>query len=277
MSVENWIPVEPSIEQVLSVDPNPLASLARGDIPAIILRQAYSPSDCLSLIERFVEQGLIDDPEATGSGGRRRRIDIGSSLAQKGNDQQAFFDHAAETRELFSHLFDGHPDPVRVIYDSLSALGAGKEVATAHETDGRTYGPAIFRIHYMGHRYPPHIDHVTLREKRFDYEVTRFKNQFAGVLVMQNTALKGQVTQSILHRCFWSPEIQPHIKDDTFYGYAAQNDIHNFQVDLEPGDLYFFNTGLIHEVPALEGDDPRVVLAVFIGYSEDDPEIFVWS
>ena len=94
---------------------------------------------------------------------------------------------------------------------------------------------------------------------------------------MQNTATTGQATQAILHRCFWTEEIQPHIANDSFYNYAADNDIPKFQVDLEPGDLYFFNTGLIHEVPALEGDDPRIVLAVFIGYSEDDPEIFVWS
>ena len=26
-----------------------------------------------------------------------------------------------------------------------------------------------------------------------------------------------------------------------------------------------------------QGDDPRAVLAVFIGYSEDDDEIYVWS
>ena len=48
-------------------------------------------------------------------------------------------------------------------------------------------------------------------------------------------------------------------------------------MDLQPGDLYFFNTRLVHEVPALEGSSPRVVLAVFIGYSADDPEVFVWS
>ena len=30
------------------------------------------------------------------------------------------------------------------------------------------------------------------------------------------------------------------------------------------------------EVLAVQGDDPRVVLAVFIGYAEDD-EIYVWS
>ena len=34
---------------------------------------------------------------------------------------------------------------------------------------------------------------------------------------------------------------------------------------------------LIHEVPAVGGDDPRIVLAVFIGYEPADPEVFVWS
>jgi hypothetical protein len=273
----NWTPLQPDLQTILAADPNPLATLAHGDTPAIVLRQAYDPETGLDLIARFIERGLMDDPNSPEAGRARKRIDIGTSLGNRGNDQDAFFSHADETRALFSNLFDGMPNPVDLVYDALSTLGAGKQVATAYEPDGRTYGPAIFRVHYEGHRYKPHIDHVTLREKRFNYDVTRFTHQFAGVLCMQNTAAIGQATQSVLHRCFWKPEIQPHIDNDTFYDYAAENDVHSFQVDLEPGDLYFFNTGLIHEVPALTGDDPRVVLAVFIGYSEDDNEIFVWA
>lgn len=270
-----WKPAEPDVDGILAADAAPLSTLARGDIPAIVLRDAYDPAHCTALIDRFIERGLMDDPYAEDAGGGRKRIDVGTSLGNRGSDKEAFLAHAVETRQLFSTLFDGYPDPVACVYDSLSALADGKEVRVAREPDGREYGPAIFRVHYEGHRYRPHIDHVTLREKRFDYAVTRFEHQFAGVLCMQNTG--GQSTQSILHRCFWSPEVQPHIDDDTFYDYARENNVRNFQVDLEPGDLYFFNTGLIHEVPALDGDDPRVVLAVFIGYSDDDPEIFVWS
>jgi hypothetical protein len=48
-------------------------------------------------------------------------------------------------------------------------------------------------------------------------------------------------------------------------------------VILDPGDLYFFNTGCIHEVPGVAGEDARIVLATFIGYSSDRNEIFVWS
>jgi hypothetical protein len=44
------------------------------------------------------------------------------------------------------------------------------------------------------------------------------------------------------------------------------------------GDFYLFNAGLLHEVPIVpEEGDPRIVLATFIGYSEHDPEIYVWS
>ena len=48
-------------------------------------------------------------------------------------------------------------------------------------------------------------------------------------------------------------------------------------MQLEPGDLYFFNTRCIHEVPGVDGDLARVVLATFIGYSSGRDEIFVWS
>jgi hypothetical protein len=80
-----------------------------------------------------------------------------------------------------------------------------------------------------------------------------------------------------LHRQFWNPEIDPILKAGTFHQYARENQIPSVRVDLEEGDLYFFNTGLIHEVPGVAGDLPRVVLATFIGYTERAEEIMVWS
>ena len=71
--------------------------------------------------------------------------------------------------------------------------------------------------------------------------------------------------------------MDPVLKDGTFHAYAAKQGIENVQVVLEPGDLYFFNTRCIHEVPPVQGGQPRIVLAVFIGYSQRDGEIFVWS
>ena len=68
--------------------------------------------------------------------------------------------------------------------------------------------------------------------------------------------------------------------DDDCHPFSVERleqQIGNCRVELEPGDLYFFNTRLIHEVPAVGGDDPRIVLAVFIGYEPADSEVFVWS
>ena len=39
----------------------------------------------------------------------------------------------------------------------------------------------------------------------------------------------------------------------------------------------FFKSDAMHEVPGFTGDLARVVQATFIGYSEDDGEILVWS
>ena len=251
---------------------DPLRALARAEIPAILLPQVCTPTDCQRLMERFDERGLLRAP-----GNERTRIDIGTSLGNLGGDQEAFLADAEETHALFATLFEGLLDPVQLLYRHLQALASDKAVKTARERGGRLYGPAIFRIHYETHSYSPHIDHVVLREKRFNYEVARFTHQFAGVLCVQNADSVGLGVQAVLHRCLWTEEIQPYIAEGRFHEYAAEQGMEHCEVALEPGDLYFFNTRCIHEVPAVQGDDPRVVLAVFIGYADDDDEIYVWS
>ena len=271
----SWRPAGPDVRSVLAADPDPLRTLAGAGIPAIILRGAYPAADCAGLIRRFIDRGLMPDPAAAPQ--QRQRIDIGTSLGNRGGDKDAFLAHAEGTRGLFRELFDGFANPVDAIHGSLAALAAGRRVAVAREPDGRAYGPAIFRIHYGDHAYAPHFDHVGLREKRFNYAVSRFRHQFAGLLCLQNDTPGGGSTQTIVHRCVWSPDVQPALAEARFHAYAQERGIGCCRIGLNPGDIYFFNTQCIHEVPALLGKSPRVVLAVFIGYSPDDDEILVWS
>ena len=273
-----WSAIEPDLKAVNRRYVNPIESLAQAQCPAFVLRRAYSPDHCRGLVRRFIDMGLMRDAsEPRSADDVRPRIDIGTSLGNRGSDRARFLEHAETTHFLFNFLFEGFDNPIECVYKSLEALCPGKEVKTAYEPDGRPYGPAIFRIHYEGQRYKPHIDHVVLREGRTDYSVYRFKHQFAGVLCLQNADGRGPGAQSILHQCLWTPEVQPHIAEDSFSSYAQANDIGQCEVSLEPGDLYFFNTRLVHEVPAILGDQARVVLAVFIGYSADDREVLVWS
>jgi hypothetical protein len=301
-----WQPLEPDLESVFRARPQPLDALAAGEVPAIILRQAYPCESCQLLYEKLLAEELLYDPsqpipekflessipEGYYREGRqgvehgswedrlasgRRRIDIGTSLGYRGSNPEDFFAHAVQTRALFDRLFAGLSNPVRLLHERLADLAPGRRVVTAHEPDGREYGPAILRAHYGGYTYAPHFDSVRLREKRQGYAVHRFDHQFAGVLVLRNSERAGQAAQCILHRCLWQPEVQPHLDAGSFHAFARERGIGSVRVELEPGDLYFFNTRLIHEVPGVDGTEPRIVLASFIGYSPDREEIFVWS
>jgi hypothetical protein len=302
----SWELIGPDLQSALRAHERPLDALAEAAIPAIVLRGAYPPELCQRLYEKLIAEGLLHDPAgpvpahlleasvpegyyregpqgtqrgewqerlATG----RRRIDIGTSLGYRGSDPEAFFAHAAQTHALFERLFAEFPSPVRLLYDRLRDLSRGKRVVTAHEPDGRRYGPAIIRAHYGGYTYRPHFDSVRLRERRDGYAVHGFAHQFAGVLVLRNSEREGRTAQCILHRYLWQPEVQRHLDAGTFPDFAAARGIENAHVRLEPGDLYFFNTRLIHEVPGVEGVEPRIVLATFIGYSPEREDIFVWS
>src|SRR5262249_3930848 len=132
--------------------------------------------------------GRIADPTYSMFAGqdpksRRRRIDIGTSLGNLGNHPEESFADAKKTHALFATLFDGIVNPIPVLYEHLSRLAQaeGKKVMNAHEPDGRLYSPAIFRVHYGGYTYGPHFDSVRQREKRVNYAVHRFSEQFAGV------------------------------------------------------------------------------------------------
>ena len=302
----DWKIAEPDMAAILDRHSRPLEELAAGKTPAIVLRSAYPEQACRQLIERLTQDELIYDPRqptpeefraqsipegyfkkgsqsaaawasrATGTADRTR-IDIGTSLGYRGDDQEAFLQHSQETHTLFERLFCGSLNPVEILYDSLQQLSVNKKAVTAYEPDGRRYGPAIIRAHYGGYTYKPHFDSVKLREQRDNYAVHAFDHQFAGVLVLQNTQSDERTAQCVLHRCLWTPEIETHLQADTFHAYADETNVENVEVCLNPGDLYFFNTRSIHEVPGVAGDVPRIVLATFIGYSSDRDEMFVWS
>jgi hypothetical protein len=308
-----WQPVEGTLDDIVRELPRPLEAIANGEVPAVILRGAFPRPTGPVIVERLIERDLLydpkrpvpakfleesipegtvrpglDDPSHAGSSPavvaetaplteRKRRIDIGSSLGYRGSDPEGFFEHAAKSNRLLASLFEGLDDPIETLYDGLASLSIDQRAVTAHEPEGPTYCRAIVRAHYGNYTYHPHFDSVRLRERRETYAVHRFEHQFAGVLVLQNAEAGGKSAQCIIHRYLWQEEVQPHLDAGTFHEFAKERGIESCRVELEPGDLYFFNTRSIHEVPGLDGELPRVVLATFIGYSAGEKEMFVWS
>lgn len=276
MTTMTWTPAEGTTGEIRRRFPRPLDALARGEVPALVLRGAFPADHCQALMERFRERGLAYDPARSGEG-KVPRVDIGTSFGRYRSDPGKFFEHSRQTRELFSTLFDGYEDPVRTMYRALQELAPEKRVMTAREPDGREYGPAIFRIYHAEVGHGPHFDSVAKRTKAVEYAVSRFDRQFAGVLCFQNSEGGDDTGEPFLYNCAWTPELQPVMAERRFPEHVAANGIERAQVNLEPGDLYFFFSENIHEVPPVVGDRPRAVLAMFFATSDDEEEIFVWA
>ena len=270
-----WTPAEGSPQGILKKYPKPLNALVSGEVPAIVLRQAFNPDHCVGLVERLYERGLAYDPRQTEDS--KRPVYVGPAFVRYNADPEKFFGYAADTHELFKTLFNGYDDPVKTFYEVLSYLAPDKRVMTAREPDGRLYGPAVFRVYYADIGHGPHFDSVAKRQKLFNYEVSRFQHQLAGVMCFQNSEKEGESGEPFLYNCPWTPAIQEYITEGTFSQYVVEQGIPRIQIQLEPGDLYFFFSENIHEVPPVIGEKPRIVLAAFFGMSPDDEEIFVWS
>ncbi len=289
MNNSKWKPLEGNIDELLRKNNNPMKALAAGEIPAIILRNAYPSKLCSQLVSRFYERDLVPDlpkpgEPITGKYGFER-IDIGTSLSNIGSDQNHFFTDAEKTAQLYETLFKGMENPIHRLYKTITHLSPGKQVVTAHEPDGRHYGAAIFRCHMPNWGYTPHIDSVRLRDGLKNYAVHRFHTQLGGILLVQAPEDKPTGFDSIIYRSEWEKNLELEhydaggkaIQTEVFYDYAKKYRIESYGVSLAEGDIYFFNSHYLHEAPCFTGNRPRIVLATFFGYTDDDPEIFVWS
>ena len=274
-STSNWPPLEADAASISRQYPEPLMALAEGVVPALVMRDAYAEHECRTLMERFETRGYFSREtvgvESQLSGGSY--LDLGTSLGRMGADREAFFSHAERTHALFPSLFEGLTDPVATFYKNLSILAGGKNVQTAVSIDGRPYGPAIFRIYQSEEGHKPHYDSIRRRGKS-EYEVARFTHQFAAVLCVKKGSVGGD---SVLYRAKAEEEVEDAVGRGEFEPYAKKHDIPSARVELDAGDLYFFYTENVHEVPPVDREETRVVLAVFIAMSPDDEEIFVWS
>jgi hypothetical protein len=281
MSSHPWVPTEIDLNTILAKFPRPLDALASSEVPAFIIRRAFDPMQCEALIRRFYNRGLLYDPRKLPLDQPKGRVDIGASAAGIG-DPKRFFENTARAHKLFETLFEGYPNPIKVIYDTLSVLAPGKHVMTAHEADGRMFGPAIFRCYYEDRGHGPHFD-STRNDRLQDSSrgrsaVGRFETQFSAVMCFQNAArFEGDdAGQAFIYREQWSPDLKPNW-NKTYREEAANRGIERAHVNLNQGDLYVFCTEHIHEVPPVRGDTPRITLAAFFGSSKNDDEIFVWS
>ena len=57
-----WQISEPDAATILQRYPDPLHTLARAEVPALVFRQAFAPTACQALMRRLVREELLYDP-----------------------------------------------------------------------------------------------------------------------------------------------------------------------------------------------------------------------
>ena len=301
---KEWKPLILDTESVTTGHGNAIHQLAKVDIPAVIVRHAYPETSCQVLLDRLFERQLFEGFEEYGSSNMEsskiERFDLGTSLGNLFNQPEHFFEHSANTNNIYETLFDGLINPINVLYEWLTKLAVDKSVMTTREPDGRKYGATIFRCHMPNWGYPPHMDSVRNMgssitasiNQRMRYAVYRFTRQLGGVLLLQSPETQFSSCDSVMYRCEWGDEIEAMMETvnlglnerkarmvnvDKFNDYISSNAISTYEVSLSPGDLYFFRADCPHSIPRFSGAKPRITMATFIGYSPEDPDVFVWS
>jgi hypothetical protein len=291
----SWEPVEgANVDEVLERHADPVAELLAGVVPAFIVRGAYSAAAAAALVRRFYERGLLYEPPPADVGGKRARVDIGTSMGGRGRNREAYFEHSAQTLALFSEIFAGLPSPLACLHGAVAGL-CRKPVVGAYEeepapgsgggTRRRAFGPGIFRCYHDGAGQGPHLDSLA-RDRatavpgqphgRVDYAIGRFARQLSCVLCLQPSAPAGRSGEAVIYRDHPAPtDSTRHVRDTPVRALAAGTP--GAAVALAAGDLYVFCSEFVHEVPYVEGPTPRVVLASFLCTSLDEPEVFAWS
>ena len=103
-----WTPAEGSPQEILKKYPDPLNALVSGEVPAIVLRQAFNPDHCAGLIKRLYERGLVYDPRPTEDNEESNRpVYVGPAFVRYNGEPDKLFAYAADTHELFQTLLTG--------------------------------------------------------------------------------------------------------------------------------------------------------------------------
>ena len=92
-----WTPIEGTPGEVLA-RVMPFEALVAGEIPAVVLRQAFPSEQCRAVVRRLYERGNILEREGITYDA------VGTSLVNLGADPEVFFAHARETHALYLDL-----------------------------------------------------------------------------------------------------------------------------------------------------------------------------
>ena len=239
-----------------------LDELSNGNIPAIILKQAFSESDCNHIIKKITNFDMI----SSGPGICNK---IGETLNSYINKKNEYFENTKNLESKLERIFDDIDDPRKSMKKLLTTVFE-KKVSLARENNFN-YSNGVFRFHSSDENVRIHRDCVSFEAP--SYNVSKLNPQFSAVLYLQKPRFGGDL---VLYRKIWHKEDEMYRVPD--FGYSEDVISNAEYVKIAPitGDIIILNPNHYHAVSHVRGDLNRISTGFFFGLYGGS-EFFCWS
>ena len=203
MTDAGWRPAVTTPDRVAQDFPDILHELADLKWAVVVVRGFYALEDCREVVARIERdrEGLVTIKEYRTADGEKLQFRyIGPGLGQYAKDREGFFRESRLADAKFERLYDGLPDPRKMVRETIGRLLPGRQVIVAHE-DGVHYGDAVIRNMMEGDPSALHRDSAMTYFK--GWMVSQFPTQFSSLVCFQMPESGGELS---VFKQRWTPE-----------------------------------------------------------------------
>ena len=255
--------------------PNILQELVDLKWSAVVIKNFYPIAYCQEICRRINNDSdnLVTVKEYSNADGNKVSLRyIGPGLGQYVSDPATYFNETKIAYPKFNTLYNGIPDPRKMVRDQLGKLLPDKQVIIAKEKD-RECLDSVVRIMVDGDMSALHRDSAMNYFK--GWQISRYPTQFSALVCFQMAESGGELT---VYKKRWQP------KDDlaqeegvTGYPNSLVSDAESSTITPEEGDLYIFHPEIYHDINPMQGNKQRITQGIFFAISKEDKVAVSWG
>lgn len=240
-----------------------LIALFDGAIPAIILPNFLSPSDCGRIVANLATLGMGTYSHVNHSVGRLGLAQMEYHLKKS---KDSYFSAVQDACATYHKATQGSEDPIQKLIGQL-AHSTSTDVRIAEEGSSERYFAGTFRnVMTLGHL---HFDFAPFEARGWD--IAKIQSQLSWNLYL-NQPSGGNLK---VYNRFYNPEDEKlRVEGEYFYDRQIVANSEQFSYAPKVGDLVLFNSRNIHEVEPVTGN--RYSLSSFVGKTNDQ-SLILWS
>ncbi len=248
----------------LEVQPNTIQEILDGKIPALLIKNFFTPQTCDKIIRKISNFSVFEH-------GTSNLKKVGIFLSSYLNKKEKYFPDAQISNQEISKIFSSTGDPYKKINQVISKISKIEKLTPAMEST-KDYSHGIFRIWENNDFGPLHRDYANFEAPNF--HISRHKNQISCVIYLQNPSKGGEL---VIHKQQWEKADEKFRAIDFGYSRQVLKETTHEKILPRKGDMIIFNPRFFHEILPTIGRDKRVTFGFFVGFSNKDNLAEYWS